>query len=395
MTPTVGLLERGPAVYRCRPSKGVIANDTNVLRRKILAGPTTAGNTVVLNPDGTFTYTSASGGYLRLVHLLRQRIGHRRCLFFGHHGDCDIWTRRTLESAGGIRCTDPSFTSKLATFIRIPNPGPPGGCVDAAGYPLTVVASSIKPSTGLTVVADQAGGFTGSVASRRTLHFHLLGAERPGHPDCLPATATITFPAGSGLAVNLVDGKTGAVDVSGGDYRWIIEEDRSFYVNPSCTANIGKVSTTNPAPAGCAGTQLPGGTVPILGTNFHTSDMPFVAQGCTGPISCESGQTLLGAPAVCDVGDGVCRTTASQKTIVLPERRGSGSNQALLHLRVAGQRGQSLHLRERLRLHLSHSGQLRLLHGWRPHRSRSDCSQCDRRAGSVPAGETVGERIRG
>ena len=163
-------------------------------------------------------------------------------------------------------------------------------------------------------MADQAGGFTGSVVSAGSFTFTYLVQNSQGTQIASPVSATVTFPTGSGLTVHLVDGKTGAVDVSGGDFRWIIEEDRSFYINPNCTTNVAKGSV----PTGCAGTQLPGGTVPILGANFHTSDMPFVAQGCTGPISCESGQTLLGAPAVCDVGDGVCRTTASQKTIVLP-----------------------------------------------------------------------------
>ena len=166
----------------------------------------------------------------------------------------------------------------------------------------------------MTVVADQAGGFTGSVASAGSFTFTYLVQNSQGTQIASPVSATVTFPTGSGLTVHLVDGKTGAVDVSGGDFRWIIEEDRSFYINPNCTTNV----ATGSVPTGCAGTQLPGGTVPILGANFHTSDMPFVAQGCTGPISCESGQTLLGAPAVCDVGDGVCRTTASQKTAVLP-----------------------------------------------------------------------------
>ncbi len=46
--------------------------------------------------------------------------------------------------------------------------------------------------------------------------------------------------------------------------------------------------------------------------------MTFVAQGCTGSVSCESGQTVLGAPAACDVGNGACRTTATSKTPVLP-----------------------------------------------------------------------------
>jgi hypothetical protein len=60
--------------------------------------------------------------------------------------------------------------------------------------------------------------------------------------------------------------------------------------------------------------------------NFHTSYMPYVAQGCTGPLSCEAGQTMVNAsgihvPAVCDLGDGVCRpdTTGNGFTAVDPK----------------------------------------------------------------------------
>ena len=93
------------------------------------------------------------------------------------------------------------------------------------------------------------------------------------------------------------------------DYRWIIEEDRTFYVDPKCT--------TNPPGQGCPS------VVPTFGVNFHTSYMPVVASGCIGPagaIACETGQTLLGQPAVCDVGNGVCRTTAIQQTPVDPSQ---------------------------------------------------------------------------
>ncbi len=112
--------------------------------------------------------------------------------------------------------------------------------------------------------------------------------------------------------MTVTDPKTGAA-IS--DYRWIIEEDKSFYIDPGCTSS--------PPPANSTVTGLPciqtsAGTVPILGVNFDTSDMTYVAQGCTGPLSCESGQTVLGTAAACDVGNGVCRTTATEKTPILP-----------------------------------------------------------------------------
>src|SRR4029077_4559309 len=45
-----------------------------------------------------------------------------------------------------------------------------------------------------------------------------------------------------------------------------------------------------------------------------------VAAGCTGPLSCENGQTIGGGttPVVCDVGNGVCRTTGVQQASLNP-----------------------------------------------------------------------------
>ncbi|MDP9013571.1 MAG: choice-of-anchor D domain-containing protein, partial [Pseudomonadota bacterium] len=85
------------------------------------------------------------------------------------------------------------------------------------------------------------------------------------------------------------------------DYRWIIEEDRTFQIDAN------QVNTGAPTPS--------------LGTNFHTSYMPVVAAGCVGTLACESGQTVLDStgnhsPAVCDVGNGVCRTTAAGTQLV-------------------------------------------------------------------------------
>src|SRR5207253_992727 len=88
------------------------------------------------------------------------------------------------------------------------------------------------------------------------------------------------------------------------DYRWIIEEDRTFYVDPAKTTNTG----------GTTGTTI----VPTFGTNFHTSYMPLIAAGCTGPLSCESGQSVLGVGAVRDIGNGVCRMGAVELTCYLP-----------------------------------------------------------------------------
>ena len=297
------------------PSHGLLANDTNVYGATLLAQATSG--VVTLNSDGTFTYTPNTGSLAvadSFTYCANGSVTGAVC-------SSGITASVTLgaaavEAASGITCTAPSFTSTIATFVREPGPGLLAGCKDALGYQLSVVPTSITPATGLTVVADTAGGFTGTVAGAGTYTFTYTVKNAQGTVIAAPITATVVFPAGSGITVSVVDGKTGTTipGSPNADYRWIIEEDRSFYINPACTTNWG---TATP-PAACQGMVTTGGTVPILGVNFHTSDMPFVAQGCTGPLSCESGQTLLGQPAVCDVGNGVCRTTASQRQIVLP-----------------------------------------------------------------------------
>ena len=161
------------------------------------------------------------------------------------------------------------------------------------------------PGTG-TLTVDPNGGFNATVAAAGTYTFTYKAQNSQGTLSATAATVTLIFPTPSSLAVTVLDGTDKKTVIT--DYRWLIEEDRTFYVDPTCT--------TNPPPAGCP--SAASGIVPTFGTNFHTSYMPLVATGCTGDLSCESGQTLQGVAAVCDIGNGVCRTTATEETAVLP-----------------------------------------------------------------------------
>ena len=80
----------------------------------------------------------------------------------------------------------------------------------------------------------------------------------------LSATVTLNVPAGSGLQVKLVDQKhqsDPAWDLADatkkGDYRWIIEEDRTILIDPASQTNTGA-------------------SIRNVGTNFPTSYMPVV-----------------------------------------------------------------------------------------------------------------------
>ncbi len=292
------------------PSRGVIANDINVYGVQI-STPAASG-TVTLNKNGTFTYipsgtaTSDAFGY---------------CANGATAGGlCTTVTLgpAPIESAAGILMQNATYTSNLASGIRINPPGILSADKDAAGYPLKVynsagVTTLSGPGSG-TITVDSNGGFTAAVSASGSYTFSYFAQNSQGTVSSVAATVTLIFPTASGLNVTVLDGANKSTPVT--DYRWIIEEDRTFYVDPKCQVN--------PPPAGCPTASIPGqgvtGIVPTLGTNFHTSYMPVVAQGCIGTIACESGQTLQGLPAVCDVGNGSCRTGAAQQSPVNPSQ---------------------------------------------------------------------------
>jgi len=275
-------------------AKGVIANDVNVYGVKVQG--TVAGLT--LHTDGTFTYTGAPTSFTYCGNGATSGPA------------CATVTLGAIDSTGvAITCTSSSFTSSTATYLSIKTPGVLASCRDSAGYPLTVDATSAPTLTGGgSVVMDVNGGFAASVGGAGSYSLSFKVKNSVG--TSVNASATLIFPSPNGPSVTLIDGLTKtALDQQ--DFRWIIEEDRTFYVDPNCQ--------TNPLPTTCpvATTQ---GTPAIFGTNFHTSYMPVVAEGCTGTNSCETGQSLGGIPAACDIGNGVCRTGPSMKTPVDPSQ---------------------------------------------------------------------------
>src|SRR4029077_13846969 len=211
----------------------------------------------------------------------------------------------TVEPGTGITMNGTTYTAN-ATVLGIKPPAILAFDKDGDGYPLTVNAVTAQ-SAGFALSVDPNGGFNASVTAAGSYTFTYNAKNSQGTVSSGTATVTLNFPAATGLSVKVLDGADKSTVI--GDYRWIIEEDRTFYVNPNCT--------TNPPAAGCPGATTPGlgttGIVPTFGTNFHTSYMPLVATGCTGPLSCEGGQTIFDPTtgthinAVCDLGNGVCR----------------------------------------------------------------------------------------
>ena len=309
---TYNSLVAGQSFTVADPSKGVIANDTNVYGVTLLAGP--SSGSVVLNRNGTFTYTPSGTGTADSFSYCANGTVTGGVCSSGISATVTL-AAASIEASTAITCTSPTaYAAATSLYLAVKTPGVLATCKDAAGYPLTVDTTTVVAS-GASVIADANGGFTATSASPTggTASFTFQAMNSQGvHSAAM--TVNLTFPAGSGLTVNVLDGYDKKTPIT--DYRWIIEEDRTFYINPACVQN--------PPPAGCP--TAASGVVPTLGVNFHTSYMPYVAQGCTGPVSCEALQMVYDPTshahinAVCDVGNGVCRADATGQgmTAVLP-----------------------------------------------------------------------------
>ncbi len=288
------------------PGKGLVANDIGVYGVGVKPGFGPAHGTLVLNANGTFTYTPDStwGSGTTTTDSFT---------YIGNNNP-NVFAAVTLSTCAGTclggapTLTNSTYTSNVASYFH---QGPGGGLLayakDPQGHPMKVTGQPTGVAGG-TVTANPDGSFTAipsSGVSAMTFTYTVTNSQGAVSPT---AVATVNFLAASKLAVNVFDAPVGQVGVKGAgisDYRWIIEEDRTFQVDPSLENN--------------------GTVVQNLGLNFHTSYMPVVASGCTGTISCESGQTMVTAggnhvSAVCDVGDGACRTTAAQQTPVSPSQ---------------------------------------------------------------------------
>jgi hypothetical protein len=312
-------------------SKGVIANDVNVYGVTLLAAPGSGTLTCEAQPqnttlgicaNGTFTYTpTGTATSDTFTYCANGSVTGTTC----SSGLTATVTLGASGLSGSPTAVSQTYTAQTSTYLKIASPGLLAGNSDPNHLPLSVVPSA---TTTAGVVVDANGGFSVSVPSGTTMiSFPYTVQNSQGRPST-PGTVTVNFPTPSNLQVTVVDAQAysncqgDSSCISGlppiTDYRWIIEEDKTFWIDPNCTTNNNTSTGTSATPPGCPAVVAAGGTVPTFGTNFHASHMEYVDQGCTGPLSCEGGQTMLDTrtasstfgqhiPAVCDLGNGACR----------------------------------------------------------------------------------------
>src|SRR5438132_1353613 len=197
----------------------------------------------------------------------------------------------------------------MLAYITTQVPDPLGSQLPTSGVTATAVPDSYSLVSGNTLTVSPDGSF---VATGPGGACPALTPPAPALASCVQfpytattstglsgsATATVVFMPASNLVVTVRDAKNG-LQIT--DYRWIIEEDRTVFIDPKC-----QINTSGPR-LDSNGRPCPALPVESLGYNFHTAAMPVAASGCLGTISCEAGQTLLPEATVCDVGNGQCR----------------------------------------------------------------------------------------
>jgi hypothetical protein len=214
--------------------------------------------TLIFSLDGNFTYTPASG-----------YVGTDSFTYTGNGGTTNTATV-TLDVANGGVGNPPTanadaFTSTIATRFSASRPGVLANDSDPNGFGLTAVSAAVGNCGSVTLNLD--GSFSATKGSGTSCTFTYRAKNSQGTLSAA-ANVTVTFvPTGmaTGLTVNVFDPAT---SVAVTDYRWIIQEDLTFKVDPKGTPSVATRS---------------------LGTSFHRSHMNVVATGCVGVVSCGSG----------------------------------------------------------------------------------------------------------
>lgn len=230
----------------------------------------TAHGTLALAADGSFTYTPDL--YFAGVDSFT---------YNGNAGTTNT-AKVTINVADTPFAGADSYTSKVATSLKIARPGVLSNDTDEVGYTLQAKPNPASPLPAwVTLNTDGSIVATPPAAGTYTFTYIAVADTPVGILSSVPATVTLNFPTGSGLNLTVQDTQDPNLTIT--DYRWVIEEDPTFKNDP---LNPLQANTCTPAQAHSGLCTPP----QSLATNFHKSYMPVVATGCTGNYSCGAAQ---------------------------------------------------------------------------------------------------------
>jgi hypothetical protein len=331
----------------------VLANDVGISGAVPFGVPacTAPGQTNCLYPNGMYTYVPTAVN----TALTFNYCGNGTTTYAAGP-TCATVTVASAALGGGPTGVASKFASKVNTLLNVQEPGVLAVDSDPTGYrlyasicnnttsagctpgspgtspanpaigvaaPANVVDGAAHVTSGAcTVTLQSNGSFTAATpanlaGSSCTFQYYAINAQGTASAA---TSVTLTFPPPSGLNVVVQDATTNVVM---GDYKWVIEQDLTFKIDPACQTNASTSTTPLLGSDGKPCPKVATGVPPTLGTNFHTSYMPVIASGCTGPQSCERGQSVYNPvtgthqPATCN--HGVCLPNGTSLPTSLPK----------------------------------------------------------------------------
>jgi parallel beta-helix repeat protein len=232
------------AVGKGTPFSGnVLGNDLGVNDAKLVSSA--QNGTVTLSSDGSFTYTPNahfSGPDMFAYSALT-----------GVSNVAIVTLNVAFGNEAPIAANDGTFSNNVGMQISVTKPGVLGNDTDYDGDTLTAVVAG-SPLAGLTLNSDGSFSYSGPAGDYT---FQYQARDASGTLSNI-ATVTLHMSSVSGLTLTVLDpADSSKTPIT--DYRWLVEEDRTWHHEEFTPNGVS------------------------LGTNFHASYMPVVAQGCEGP----------------------------------------------------------------------------------------------------------------
>ncbi len=225
-----------------RPAPGVLANDGGLGNASLVTSP--GHGSLSLNADGSFAYTPTADFAGSDVFVYSAA---------GGGATSTATVRLTVTPANDPPVArEDSFSNTFGAALTVPAPGVLANDGDPEGDAVTAVLAT--PVPGLALDANGSLSFSGGPGTT-TFQYQ---AKDPSGALSEPVTVTLDLKPVRGLVLNVVGVEPGGGKTAVTEYRWLVEEDANFHPDPA-----------HPE-------------LPSLGTSFHRSHMPVVAQGCQG-----------------------------------------------------------------------------------------------------------------
>ncbi len=227
------------------PSKGVLGGATGANGAVLGTVALGASDKLAFHSNGTFSYsspadaTSCGGNFQFLVNGTQAHTATiAQCDANAHSA-----TGCTFEAAPVAAPIQ--FTSNVATRFAAPPPGVLAGVSsNTSGLVLTAVGSGLQAdgsfvAAGPGTTAACAGLSPAAPVGATCVSFDYQAKNAQGRRSN-HAQASVIFLAPSNLNVNVYDAPSlqpGHTAKKVTDYRWIIEEDKTFWIDPKCQVN--------------------------------------------------------------------------------------------------------------------------------------------------------------